>query len=184
MSLILKTSLFRFLGYWSSPSLHPPVMTLQQCGTTQTRCYVCWQMSSRLRVLTAMALCQTWVLYWRWWSERTFWSACFIGTSAEAWTRRARGRCSSCLRCSLGSPSSLFCSTPLSSTPSWGSWGLVLNQSLAVLQGLKTVWYCYSTRYAWLLVNNIFYLRMCWCMKLDLKVTDWLNGLIITPRKI
>lgn len=147
MLVIIKTPLFRYHGYWSSTSLHPPVMTLQQWGITQTRCYVCWQMSSRLRAPMVMPPGQAWVLYWRWWSERTFWSACFIGTFVEAWTQRVRGHCSSCLRCSSGSPSSLCCSTQLSSTPYWGYWELVVNRSLAVLQHLKTVWSCCSTRY-------------------------------------
>lgn len=156
MSLIIKASLFRFLGCWSSGSLHPPVTTSQQWGITQTRCYVCWQMSSRPTAPMVTAPSPTWVLSWRWWSERTFWSACFIGTSAGAWTQRARGHCSSCLRCSLGSPSSLCCSTQLSSTLCWGSWELVLNQSLAVLQRLKTVWSCCSTRCVGLIVKNPF----------------------------
>lgn len=147
MLLILKTSLFRCHGCWNSMSLHPPVMTLQQWGITQTRCYVCWQMSSRLRAQMVMAPCQIWVLYWSWWSERTFWSACFIGTFAAAWTRRVREHCWSCLRCSSDSPSSLSCSTLLYSTLSWGYWELVLNQRLAVQQPLKTVLFCYSTRY-------------------------------------
>lgn len=144
-------------------------------------------MSSRLRAPMATAPCQTWVLYWRWWSERTFWSASFIGTSAEGWTRRVRGHCSSCLRCSSGSPSSLCCSTQLSSTPYWGYWELVLNQSSAVLQCLKTVWSCCSTRYVWLFVKNEFWiLNDKWCgdMMLDRKVTEWVNQLIITDRKM
>lgn len=180
MLLIIKASLFRFLGYWSSMSLHPPVMILQQWGITQTRCYVCWQMSSRLRDPMVTAPCQKWVLYWRWWSVRTFWSACFIGTSTEAWTQRVRGHCSSCLRCSSGSPSSLCCSTRLSSTPYWGYWELVLNQSLAVLQRLKTVWSCCSTRYVWLIIKNHFW-TLKWYgdslldMMLDHKVTEWIG---------
>lgn len=154
--LIIKTSFFRFLGYWSSMSLHPPVMTWQQWGIIQTRCYVCWSMSSRLRSQMVMVPCQTWVLYWSWWSERTFWSACFFGTFAAAWTQKARGLCWSCLRCSSGSPSSLSCSTQLYSTLFWGYWELVLNQRLAALRHLKTVWFCYSTRYVWLIVKNNF----------------------------
>lgn len=138
---------FRSLGCWSSRSLHPPAMTWLQWGITPTKCYVYWQRSDLPRTRRVVPACCQWAPFWRWWSQRIFWSTCFSGISAEAWTLTARGHYSSCLRCSLASHSNLSCSTQPSSTRCWGCWEPVLTQNLVVLQRWKTAWYCCSIRY-------------------------------------
>ena len=143
----ITVSLFRSLGCWSSRSLHPPAMTWPQWGITLTKCYVYWQRSDLPITQAVVPVRWPWAPYWRWWSQRIFWSTCFSGISAEAWTLTARGHCSSCLRCSFASPSNLCCSTQPSSTPCLGCWEPVLTQNLVVLQRSKTAWYCCSIRY-------------------------------------